>query len=320
MSHLIDKSYFPGWTRKSVTFTIDDGDVTNDEKFLAIVRPAGILGTFNLCDVSKLSPEEYRELYRGYEIANHVKLHPHIFVPGKEYPLCDELFDFVTADTARIYRHPEEEGVYFSHGSFFSPKTFADRNKWWFRITDHNTYVKLIDKAHKELEEVFGKGSVRSFVWPFGKQIDNAKVLAHVEKIGYYGARDAGSPIDSFDLPSDRMDWKYCATDGDLMTKMEKYEALPDDGKLKFFSFGVHSIDYERAGRWGRLAEFAEKYGNRREDYYYASVGDIFDYEDAIKTLIITDTEIVNPSDKPIYLKLDGECVIIAPDFTLKLA
>ena len=48
-SKKIDLKFFPGWTRKSVTFTIDDGNVAMDKKFLDIVRPAGILGTFNLC-------------------------------------------------------------------------------------------------------------------------------------------------------------------------------------------------------------------------------------------------------------------------------
>ena len=54
--------YFPGFTRKSLTFTIDDGNITNDTKFLSIVRPAGILGTFNLCEPKWLTPDEYREM------------------------------------------------------------------------------------------------------------------------------------------------------------------------------------------------------------------------------------------------------------------
>ena len=45
----IDLHFFPGWTRKSISFTIDDGNIAMDEKFLSIVKPAGIKGTFNLC-------------------------------------------------------------------------------------------------------------------------------------------------------------------------------------------------------------------------------------------------------------------------------
>ena len=50
-----------------------------------------------------------------------------------------------------------------------------------------------------------------------------------------------------------------------------------------------------------------------------ASIGDIFDYEDAIKALVVTDTEIVNDSSLTLYLKLDGERVTIAPKSTCKI-
>jgi hypothetical protein len=100
-------------------------------------------------------------------------------------------------------------------------------------------------------EAVFGEGSVRGFVWPFGQQIDHKGVTAHVRESGYYGARDAGYPVKSFSLPEDRFSWKYCANHRNLLTVMADYEALPDDGELKFFSFGVHSIDYERDNTWG---------------------------------------------------------------------
>ena len=45
----LDLNYYPGWTRKSITFTIDDGNLKLDRKFLDVVKPAGLKGTFNLC-------------------------------------------------------------------------------------------------------------------------------------------------------------------------------------------------------------------------------------------------------------------------------
>ena len=62
-SYGIDLNYFPGWVRKAVTFTMDDGIIQHDEKFLSIVRPAGILGTFNLYMVNLRDADIYRELY-----------------------------------------------------------------------------------------------------------------------------------------------------------------------------------------------------------------------------------------------------------------
>ena len=314
MKHVVDKNYFPGFVRKAVTFTIDDGNIENDRKFIDIVRPVGIRGTFNLCAPDRLSPEEYRALYEGFEIANHVKCHPAIFNPEREYARSGVPFDRETSDVHELHPHPEEKGVWFINDLYYGKE-----NDFWYRIADVENYIRLIDETHTELENVFGKGSVRSFVWPFGKQKDFEKVLSHVAKKGYYAARGAGRSIDTFDMPSDRMDWRYCASDSSLLVKMEAFDALGDDGALKFFSFGVHSIDYERAGRWGNLLAFAEKYGNRREDFYYATVGEIFDYEDAINALEVTDEEIANKSALPMYVKIDGRPVIIAAGETVKL-
>ncbi|MBQ8320883.1 MAG: hypothetical protein IJX92_00780 [Clostridia bacterium] len=311
MKHQIDPNYFPGFTRKAVTFTIDDGNIEMDKKFLSIVRPAGIIGTFNLCSPDKLSPEEYCEMYHGYEINNHVKLHPELMVPNSGYIFSEEPFDPETADIRTLYRYPGAEGVWLVNGCYYDVSHLR-----WFKIADTEVYNRLIDETRIELEEVFGEGSVRGFVWPFGQQVDYKGVLRHVHEAGYYGARDAGSPVKSFSLPADRLRWKYCAMDHDLLEVMEKYEALADDGELKFFSFGVHSIDYERNNTWGNLTAFCEKYGARPEEFYYSTVGDIFDYEDAMAALTVTDTELKNDSSLPLYVKIDGNPVIISPKST----
>ena len=65
--------------------------------------------------------------------------------------------------------------------------------------------------------------------------------------------------------------------------------------------------------------KFAEKYGNRPDDYYYASVGDILDYEDAVNSAVITETEIINNSNLTLYIKIDGEKVTISPKSSYKI-
>ena len=108
--------YFPGWTRKSLTFTIDDGNLKFDEIFLDILRPANIKGTFNLCDPNRTTPEEYREFYKGYEIANHCKLHPMCLNDNVKPIVSDEPFDKMggedfTEENPVVYK-TENEGVY----------------------------------------------------------------------------------------------------------------------------------------------------------------------------------------------------------------
>ena len=69
---------YPNYSKKAITFTLDDGSIVYDGKMIAILAPYGICGTFNLsgCDLTKHTREEYRALYAGFEIANHCKMHP----------------------------------------------------------------------------------------------------------------------------------------------------------------------------------------------------------------------------------------------------
>lgn len=71
------------------------------------------------------------------------------------------------------------------------------------------------------------------------------------------------------------------------------------------------------------LQRFLVNFGNnrrlRQEKYFYGTIGVIFDYEDAIKALVITDTEIINRSALTLYLKVDGERITVAPRATYQL-
>ena len=297
----IDLHYYPAWTRKSITFTIDDGNIPLDRKFLDITEPAGLKGTFNLRTPFKfIKPEEYPEFYRGYEIANHCKYHAYAFTPQTTREIKNELFDKETADPAYGYL-TEEEGLYRIY-------TYA-----WTFLADDEKYMKCVDDCQKELEAIFGKGKIRGYVWPCGLQ-HNDRVIEAVKRYGFQSVRQTGCVEDStgFALPADRMAWSYNANYKDMLEVGAKYESYPDDGELKFFCFGVHSHDFENAGRWDVLIDFCARYGNRPNDFWYASVGEILDYEDAVNAVTVTDTEIRNPSDIDLYIKIDGEPQILS--------
>lgn len=320
----VDKNFFPGWTRKSLTFTIDDGNVKYDSRFLHILKPYGILGTFNLCShlTSYLTPDGYREFYRGYEIANHMKYHPTAIPDTDKVTYADELFDPMTSpespDGELILVPTGTEGLY----KFRRSGAKAARPGGWGSKSDNESYKRFIDEGRRELEEIFGKGSVTSFVWPCEEQSHNAEILRYVKGLAeYYAVRKTGEVLDStgFDMPADRRAWSYNATAKTLLSLMAKYESYPDDGKLKFFSFGVHSGDFETFDKWGDLEEFAKLYGNRPESYYYATVRDIFAYEDAVACLAETENYLFNPTEKPIYLKVEGEKIVLLPNSGIEL-
>ena len=299
------KMCYPGWCRKAISFTIDDGNIEMDKKFISIVKPNGISGTFNLCapDLRKYTSDFYCEMYSGFGIANHCKMHPFLLKDSDNFELSDDIFNEETADETKFYK-TAREGVYL----------FRAPNGWRKKAT-LKAYLALISECHEELERVFGNGSVTSFVWPFGDQ-GSVDILEYVKlRHGYAAARKTGLVEDStgFAVPSDRMYWSYNASHKNLLECAEKYDKYPDDGELKFFSFGVHSIDYEKAEKWNELREFAEKYGNRKNDFYYAPVDDIFRYADATKEVKITENEVTNPTNIEIYAEINGIRTIIAP-------
>ncbi len=286
--------FYPGWVRKAITFSIDDGNIAMDTKFLSIVKPAGLRGTFNLCTpLTRLpSAADYRAFYQGYEISNHCHFHPHAL--STQYPMLpvsDDPFDPETANPAFFYR-TAEPGVYRHH-----------THTGWRYIADNENYLRCVEKCQQQLEEVFGKGTVHGFVWPFGEQ-NNPEVFSRLKECGFASIRKTGDG--GFDLPTDRNAWSYNATHDDLTEKSIAYEDLPDDGRMKWLCIGVHSIDYENAGKWQVLQAFCDRFGNRPESFWYASVGEIFDYEDATRQLQRDGNTLRNPSDTDLFLCVEG--------------
>ena len=295
------KNYYPGFTPKAITFSIDDGNLILDKVFIDIVRPAGITGSFNLYfgrAPREISDEEYRELYRGFEISNHCNRHPHAFNPEKEYNFTDEPFNRETADTSLVYKS-DREGVYLIH-----PTTY------WSSIATREAYLQLAEEGRRDIEEIFGKGSVRCFVWPFGKQRDE-KLYEALKNSGYYTIRKAYS--EGYGIPEDRLDWGVNADSTNFETKIVEFAALPDDGKLKFFCIGLHSSDFKRNNKWEEFRAFAAEYGNRPSDFWYASPSDIFEYSDAIEKITVKDSKIINPTEKELYIAIDGKKYILTP-------
>lgn len=54
---------YPGFTRRALTFTIDDANIACDKKFIDHVKKGGIRGTFNLCSRNMdMEDAYYRDL------------------------------------------------------------------------------------------------------------------------------------------------------------------------------------------------------------------------------------------------------------------
>ncbi|MBR2343338.1 MAG: polysaccharide deacetylase family protein [Clostridia bacterium] len=307
----IDLNFFPGWVRKSISFSIDDGNVTCDRKFIEITKPHGIKGTFNLCiDRMHESPEFYREFYRGYEISNHCKYHPFALRDEVEYVYATEPFDKETADRSLAYRINDEGLTYI----------FDNYRGAWVGALSAEDYVRCALINTEALEEIFGEGSVRGFVWPFGTQ-SSRRTKEGLLANGFTELRNAGRSrdLDGFAIPRDKTEWNCNSRHNELLEVAKMYEEYADDGELKTFIFGVHSADFETDKVWHILETFSKEYGDRPDTYYYATVGEIFDYEKAIEAAVIADGKITNNSHLTLYFTVDGERRTLAPKSEMSL-
>ena len=301
------KPYYPGFVRKAITFTIDDGNLDMDEKFLHYVRPAGIKGTFNLCsnNLGRMSAQAYRDFYEGYEIANHCKYHPFAFDDGTEYAVKDTPFDEATAAPAFLYPSREDPRLYMIHTV-----------RGWRKIASTENYIRFMDEGKSELESVFGRGSISGFVWPFHPP-KNEKVLRYAINADYESVRAVyhlgEGAARHFALPEDWKAWVYTAADTTLTAYSQEYAACPDDGTLKFFAVGVHSIDFEHSGSWDALDAFCRDFGHREDMYWYASNHEICQYAQAMQSLRAENGIPINESGVTLYLSVDGEKVTLPP-------
>ena len=301
---------YPGFTRRALTFTIDDGRIQYDKRFIECVKPHGIKGTFNLCAHSMDYEDAfYRELYSGFGIANHTNFHPYAMDDALEYLYLDEPYGEQEPDPVRLYPSNRGKGFYmkrFTHG--------------WRELADNDTYRECVSTCQERLEHIFGRETVTGFVWPYSEQ-NNSEIKQFLIATGFKSVRKTGDVLDTTDfaLPADRMAWSYNANNRNFLSVMEKYEQAEDNGTLRFFAFGVHSWDFERDGNWQDLATFAEKYGDRPSDYWYATVDEIFAYADAMAELTVTATEVKNPTAIPLYVELDGKRLTIPPHSSVEL-
>jgi len=318
----IDKNYFPGFVRKAVSFTIADGIVEYDTQFIEIVKPAGILGSFNLINTSLnrhgLTDEEYVALYSGFEVSNHHVFHP---LPWFNFDgFCAEDFSKIPIhdsilyndsiknelDSSYMYKTDIPELYYIDYNYHFY-KIYT--SKYWHPIMKNEAYIKYAQETKSDIESLFGKGSVVGFAFPHGKANETVKSMLKNEGYLYARGRYGGADNVSFSMPTDRYEWSNNAIHSNLNEIMADFAALEDDGNLKLFTFGVHASDF--LGHWDSLQTFADTYGNRSDEFYYATIRDIFEYEDAVKTLEISEEKIVNGSDIDVFVTINNVKTII---------
>ncbi len=258
-----------------------DDGVEQDARLIEVMDRHGLKGTFNL-NSGLYAPE------------------------GTIYP------------QGQIHRRMTETQVTELYaGSGHEVAVHALTHPWLEQLPEHMVMWELV-KDRENLERQFHT-IVRGMAYPFGTYSDS--VVECLKKAGLVYARTTISSH-SFKIPKDwlRLEATCHHTDPELMKLAEKFvEGTPDHEPWLFYLWG-HSYEFEMNDNWQVIEEFAD-YAGGREDVWYATNIQIYDYVEAYQRLqfSVDGSQVCNPTAVDLYFRANGKDVCVKAGEKLEL-
>ena len=155
----------------------------------------------------------------------------------------------------------------------------------------------------------------------------NDEVVKALECCGIEYSRTTVS-TEKFDMPTDwlRLPATCHHRNPRLMELAHQFVEIPENegyfwrNKPRLFYLWGHSYEFDRDNNWEILDELCEYVGGR-EDIWYATNGEIYEYQKAYKSLRYTADESVvhNPTATDIYLLVGEKKVTVRAGETARL-
>ncbi len=269
--------------RKAVTLSYDDG-VIQDKRLIDIMNKYGLKGTFNL-NSGKFRPEDCES----------------VTVP--------------TGTTKDKLKLSEAVKLYKNSGHEIAVHGYEHLMLNYF--TDPEI-VNEIAADRINLENAFGT-IVNGMAYAYGKF--NDRIVAGLEKCGIAYSRTTVKD-EEFSLPENWLLWHPTChhNDPELMELAKKFIETPLRNQfcdLKVFFLWGHSYEFDRDNNWGVIEKFAEYIG-KREDIWYATNKEIYEYVTAYKRLEISmdSKRAYNPTNLTLFTKVGDRAYEIKPGET----
>ena len=210
-------------------------------------------------------------------------------------------------------------------------------------IANHGFYHRALDSirpvegirdtldSRLTLENTFGI-IVRGMAFPDRglKSTDPqyAGIREYLRALDIAYVRTVGGDNDTFAMPEDWYSWMPTAhhTNPKITEFIEKFTALSVEKLYRasraprlFFLWG-HSAEFARDKNWDRLEEFCKRLAGR-EDTWYATNMEIYEYTEAYRSLVHSaDGHMVhNPTRMDIWFETDGEMYTVRSGETIQI-
>lgn len=274
---------FPEGKNKVLTMSYDDGKFA-DRRLVSIFNKYGIRGTFNLNsglidDGRRIAPSEWRELYKGHEVATHTATHPTIARCPDTAIIAEYLEDRKFLESVMGY---PIRGHAYPNGSF----------------------SKRVERIMEDMGIKYGRivGDCYSEVYA-GKL---AKQESPIDVVG-----DANG----FAFPENFMEWKAtCHHNHNLSGFGQAFLHLNKPQHLFLMYVWGHSYEFDRDDNWNIIEDFCEMMSGQ-DDIWYATNIEIVDYMEAFDRLqFAADLSFVhNPSFQSVWIAADDKNVVEIP-------
>ncbi len=189
---------------------------------------------------------------------------------------------------------------------------------WTATLKDVEIIKEIIDDR-KTIEKHFGI-IARGMAYPFG--CFNERTINVLKSCGIVYSRTTVN-THGFHIPDNWMELPATChhDDSELMTLAERFvNENPRWGNCLMFYLWGHAYEFERNNNWETIEKFAEYIGNR-DDIYYATNIQIYDYIEAYNRLQTSaDMSIVyNPSAIPVWFEHNQKVYCISAGETLNI-
>ncbi len=281
-----DRLVWPGGKRKAFTLSYDDG-IEQDIRLINLLNQHQVKATFNLN--AGLLGEKGR-VAAGKKEVDHNKIEE--------------------ARIMTIYKGHEIAAHGQYHESMFA--------------MDSARCVEEVLTCRKALEKITAR-PLTGYAYAFGACDDNIVQALKACQISYARTIEASY---TFDIPSDFLRWDpSCHHDDSKIMELadkflsdEFYFSLFSPAKL-FYVWG-HSYEFDQNENWDHMETFIKKI-SKKEDVWYATNGEIYDYVEAYKRLVfsVDSSKVYNPSCRSVWLSgiFTNACVEVKPGTVVDL-
>ena len=252
-----------------------DDGIEQDIRLIEIFRANGLKGTFNICS-GRFAPEDT------------------VYPPGTFWRPMKK------SQCVQVYKENGMEVA--SHGLIHSS----------MGKIPHNVCVYEILQDRINLEEAFGT-LIRGLVYPCGSY--NEDVIEVAKQCGMAYARTIKN-TGTFDIPTNWLTWHPTCdhASSKLMELAKVFSEAENIAQPLLFSVWGHSYDFDRAENWHVMEEFAQYLGNR-EDIWYATNIEIYDYVTAYDQLVysMNGNQVYNPTSQTLYFEVVPQLFNVKP-------